>query len=387
MVDFTNDERFDGLYINVAQTAQGIEPLLDTVFSFLRRKTDFFNGPPGTSGATTDPTAGTKIAVQTVHSVLNKHVEIYTRQQKELKAKEEAKKKKKEEAKRKLEEKRKAKLAAEKKKEEEAEKKKAEVEQEDVIEIGNDGFDISNASDVVADDDVTTTTTTTSTKDGTSTKSNKPPAQDTTTKTDTSTATKTPTDETNTKNNNEDENDNEQEDNEPAPVDNGGTVPGKYTWAQTLQEVSVTIPIPPNTRGKDLNVSLTKKHLKVGLKSQSPTLLIDAPFYKTIIVDDSFWTLEDASRIVISLSKLNQMEWWDCVCKGDPTINIQKIQPENSKLGELDGETRQTVEKMMFDQRQKQMGLPTSDEQHKFDMLEKFKKAHPEMDFSNVKMS
>lgn len=164
---------------------------------------------------------------------------------------------------------------------------------------------------------------------------------------------------------------------------NGGRT-DKYVWIQTLSELTVNIPVPAGTKTKMLDIEISNKRLRVGIKGQPP--LINGELHKRVVVDDSFWTLED-SDVVLNLQKDNKMEWWKCVIVGDAEINTQKVQPENSKLSDLDGETRQTVEKMMFDQRQKALGLPTADELQKQEMLKKFMAAHPEMDFSQAKFS
>ncbi|KAG0513586.1 hypothetical protein BDA96_10G115300 [Sorghum bicolor] len=159
----------------------------------------------------------------------------------------------------------------------------------------------------------------------------------------------------------------------------------KYSWTQQLPEVNITIPVPQGTKSRFVVFDIKKNHLKVGLKGQPP--IIDGELHKPVKVDDCFWSIEDGKTLSILLTKHNQMEWWKSVIKGDPEVDTQKVEPESSKLSDLDPETRQTVEKMMFDQRQKQMGLPTSDEMQKQEILKKFMSEHPEMDFSRAKLA
>ncbi|KAJ5225555.1 HSP20-like chaperone [Penicillium chermesinum] len=174
-----------------------------------------------------------------------------------------------------------------------------------------------------------------------------------------------------------------------------------YKWTQTIRDVDVTAPIPANIKGRDMEVSLTKTKIRVAIKGQEPIIELLIPvfpicLYRAICLIRS-WSMNlpgpwrpppppPGKEVNIHLDKSNKVEWWPHVVTSAPKIDVTKITPENSSLSDLDGETRAMVEKMMYDQRQKEAGGLTSDEQRKQDLLKKFQADHPEMDFSNAKM-
>lgn len=117
-----------------------------------------------------------------------------------------------------------------------------------------------------------------------------------------------------------------------------------YTWSQTLKEVEIIVPVKKGTRGKDLAIDIGKAKLSVALKGS--TQLFSGALEHEVKIDDSTWTVDDQKDVIIHLEKVKQ-QWWSKIMEGHSAIDTSKIQPENSSLSDLDGDTRAMVEKMM----------------------------------------
>ncbi|XP_058956565.2 nuclear migration protein nudC-like [Pocillopora verrucosa] len=324
----SHSERFDGMLLAIAQQCEGgIAELLDVFFGFLERKTDFFIG------------AGKANAEKMVLSKFKEH-------QKKVEEKKEKEKKEAEALKA---------AKANKEAQQKTEAKIQEVTEEEAERIKSEEQEKKEKQQKETEEKNTK-------KDG-----------------------KAENGETAKAEGSEDED--EDAKGKLKPNSGNGADLENYRWTQTLQEVEAWIPLNVSfkVKGRDVIVDIQQSHLKVGLKGHPP--IIDGDLPKKVKIEECSWVLQDQKNVVITLEKVNKMEWWSHLLTTDPEINTKKVQPENSKLGDLDDETRGMVEKMMFDQRQKAMGLPTSEEQKKQDILKKFMEQHPEMDFSKAKFS
>jgi len=331
-------ERFDGILLNIAQQGGSIENILDIFFGFLNRKTDFFTGAQ-------DEKAAEALVLKYYKKHWKSGQKKRTEQQEKNRLADEERKKRAEDKKKKDEEEYTKRQAEQKKKDDEEQPKIEEVTEEEAAEIKAEKAGKGKKEEKAEEG-----------------KDEKEEGKD---------------------DKKEDEKE-EEESKEPPPLGNGGKT-DKYTWTQTLSTLEVFVDLRPGLKAKQIVCDIGGETLKVGIKGEP--LLLDGKMHSKVKTDDCMWTLLDNKCVQITIEKFDNMKWWSCVMQGDGEIDTKKIVPENSKLSDLDGETRMTVEKMMYDQRQKAAGKPSSDQEKQHDLLEKFKSAHPEMDFSKAKIN
>jgi hypothetical protein len=156
------------------------------------------------------------------------------------------------------------------------------------------------------------------------------------------------------------------------PVGNGGTT-DRYQWTQTLEEVTVLVPVDGALRGKDLHVTIAPQSLSIRTK-KVPLLSSSLPSGETkpteppptyeyaIDPNESTWSLEGGVVQVILYKTIPT--FWSHVIQGDAEIDTDLVDNRRD-IHSYDKATQAKLRQIMFDQAQMAKGLPTSDQLQK----------------------
>ncbi|XP_060924267.1 nudC domain-containing protein 3 [Limanda limanda] len=155
------------------------------------------------------------------------------------------------------------------------------------------------------------------------------------------------------------------------PDSYNGAVRENYSWSQDYTDVEVRVFVPKTVvKGKQVSVSLQTSSMRVcvrdGAKEET---LMEGEFMHKINVENTLWSLEPGSCVVLSLNKTSEV-WWNAVLKGEKEIDINEINRERS-MASVDEDEHAVLDRLTFDYHQKLQGKPQSHEMKVHDMLKK----------------
>jgi N-terminal conserved domain of Nudc./CS domain len=152
------------------------------------------------------------------------------------------------------------------------------------------------------------------------------------------------------------------------PIGNGG-ITSKYRWTQTLEECTVLVQCPKSNnatplRGKDIRVALLPNTLRVQIVQQgnvndkAGTILLDGELSQRIVPSESTWTIE--SGVIQIILYKHVKTFWDSIFLND-TIKIDtSLVDSRRNIDTYDEVTQAHIRKIIFEQQQQSMGLPTT---------------------------
>ena len=111
------------------------------------------------------------------------------------------------------------------------------------------------------------------------------------------------------------------------PVKQGGFGPNKvYKWDQNSRLVNVQIPLPANTKSRDVDLRYDSKTIFMSLKRD---VVFQGTFHEKVKSDSPSWTIDDDGdgRVInLFLEKQTRskrrVDLWPCLLKGHPKIDM-----------------------------------------------------------------
>lgn len=141
-----------------------------------------------------------------------------------------------------------------------------------------------------------------------------------------------------------------------------------YCWSQTLTDIEIYVIVPDSIESaKQLQVDITSSAIKITDKFSSNTNILEGSFYNQCRSDSIMWSLLSNNKLQISLDKRKE-NFWRKLLTSEPDIDVTKIDTTR-RMDELSEESQAMIEKVMYNQEQKLLGKPTTDELDRLNLL------------------
>lgn len=157
-----------------------------------------------------------------------------------------------------------------------------------------------------------------------------------------------------------DENENKIEET-PSNKEFKGLVPNKdnghdfenYRWTQDAHGLSLYIPISEDVKSKDISLDLHPDEISIKVKGN---VVFEGKLFSLIKVENCTWFINNFEKreLVVELDKKKFDEWWAKTVSHETEIDLSLVRPPNANISDLDQETRATINKMMFEQQEKE---------------------------------
>ncbi|XP_070164072.1 nudC domain-containing protein 3 isoform X2 [Polyergus mexicanus] len=147
-----------------------------------------------------------------------------------------------------------------------------------------------------------------------------------------------------------------------------GAIRDNYIWTQTLNDLDVLINIPKHVKiSKDtIRVNISSDEVKIDVKSLNSSTnfkwdnIFNGKLSFKIRKDESIWSIEAGKHINIHLEKATE-RWWEALIVDEPKIDLSKIDC-SKHFDDMIPEEQMKVQKLMWNQQQKLLGKPTSEQ-------------------------
>ncbi|KAL8273927.1 hypothetical protein Esti_002250 [Eimeria stiedai] len=153
-----------------------------------------------------------------------------------------------------------------------------------------------------------------------------------------------------------------------------GAVLDRYVWSQSINDATCQVRMLELLQQQHQQLTeVNSKLLAVALRDDSVqiaydgSVILEGKWCHPIQASESYWVLEQKAFVLLVLEKKREL-WWDCLLQGDPAIDTTKVESVK-KVEDFDEATQGHIRKIVYEQNLKRQGLKTPEEIQQEDIL------------------